>query len=56
MHNDASWDAPPTNFIKPHAKYKHGGAAKAFFVGISWRHVRQGSMGVSQSENIKWKE
>jgi hypothetical protein len=26
------------------------------FVGISWMHVRQGSMEVSQSENIKWKE
>jgi hypothetical protein len=26
------------------------------FVGISWRHVRQGSLEVSQSENIKWKE
>jgi hypothetical protein len=48
--------APPTYFIKPHAKYKHEGVAKACFVGISWRHVRQGSMEVSQSKNIKWKE
>jgi hypothetical protein len=31
MHHDTSWDAPPTYFIKPHAKYKHGGAAKALF-------------------------
>jgi hypothetical protein len=32
MHHDASRDAPPTSFIKPHAKYKHGeGAAKALF-------------------------
>jgi hypothetical protein len=31
MHHDTSWDAPPTCFIKPHAKDKHGGAAKALF-------------------------
>jgi hypothetical protein len=31
MHHDASRDAPSTSFIKPHAKYKHGGAAKALF-------------------------
>jgi hypothetical protein len=31
MHHDPSWDAPPTSFIKPHAKYKHGGAAKGLF-------------------------
>jgi hypothetical protein len=31
MHHDASWDAPPTSFIKPHAKDKHAGAAKALF-------------------------
>jgi hypothetical protein len=31
MHHDASRDAPPTSFIKPHAKYKHVGAAKAWF-------------------------
>jgi hypothetical protein len=31
MHHDTSWDAPPTSFIKPHAKDKHGGAAKALF-------------------------
>jgi hypothetical protein len=31
MHHDTSWGAPPTYFIKPHAKYKHGGAAKALF-------------------------
>jgi hypothetical protein len=24
MHHDASRDAPPTSFIKPHAKDKHG--------------------------------
>jgi hypothetical protein len=31
MHHDTSWDAPPTSFIKPHAKDKHGVADKAFF-------------------------
>jgi hypothetical protein len=32
MHHDKSWDAPPTSFIKSHAKDKHGGgAAKALF-------------------------
>jgi hypothetical protein len=31
MHHDTSRDATPTSFIKPHAKYKHGGAAKALF-------------------------
>jgi hypothetical protein len=31
MHHDASWDAPPTSFIKPHAKDKHGREAKALF-------------------------
>jgi hypothetical protein len=31
MHHDASRDAPPTSFIKPHAQDKHGGAAKALF-------------------------
>jgi hypothetical protein len=31
MHHDPSRDAPPTSFITPHAKYKHGGAAKALF-------------------------
>jgi hypothetical protein len=32
MHHDTSWDAPPTYFIKTHAKDKHGGgAAKALF-------------------------
>jgi hypothetical protein len=33
MHHDASWDAPSTSFIEPHAKDKHGGAAKALFCG-----------------------
>jgi hypothetical protein len=31
MHHDTSCNAPPTYFIKPHAKHKHEGAAKALF-------------------------
>jgi hypothetical protein len=56
MHHDPSWDAPPTYFIKPQAKDKRGGQPRLYFVGISWRHMRQGSMEVTQSENIKWKK
>jgi hypothetical protein len=37
MHHDTSRDAPPTSFIKPHAKYKHGGQLRLCFVGISWK-------------------
>jgi hypothetical protein len=55
MHHDASRDAPPTSFIKPHAKDKHGGQPRLCFAGMSWRHVRQGSMEVTQSKIIKWK-
>jgi hypothetical protein len=56
MYHDASRDAPSTSFIKPHAKDKHGGQPRLGFAEISWMHVRQGSMEVTQSENIKWKE
>jgi hypothetical protein len=56
MYHDASRDAPSTSFIKPHAKDKHGGQQRLGFAEISWMHVRQGSMEVTQSENIKWKE
>jgi hypothetical protein len=53
---DASRDAPPTSFIKPHAQDKHGGQPRPCFAGISWKHVRQGSMEVNQSKIIMWKE
>jgi hypothetical protein len=33
-----------------------GGHPKLCFAGISWRHVRQGSMEVTQSKTIKWKD
>jgi hypothetical protein len=54
MHHDASQDAPPTSFIKPRANEKHGGSQG--FVLQAWRHVRQGSMEVTQSKIIKWKK
>jgi hypothetical protein len=51
MHHDASRDALPTSLIKKHAKDKHGGGQPGLvFAGISWRHVRQGSMAVTQSK------
>jgi hypothetical protein len=56
MHHDASWDAPPNIFYQTTCKVQAWGAAKALFAGISWMHVRQGSMEVTQSEIIKWKE
>jgi hypothetical protein len=50
MHHDTSREAPPTSFIKPHAKYKHGGQLRPCFVGISWMQVRHGSMEVNQAK------
>jgi hypothetical protein len=43
-------------FYQTTCKGQAWGAAKAWFAGISWMHVRQGIMDVTQSENIKWKE
>ena len=31
-----------------------GGQPRLCFAGISWRHVRQGSMDMTQSKEIKW--
>jgi hypothetical protein len=56
MHHDASWDAPLQHFIKPHAKDKHGGAAKALFCRNIMEACEARGYGVTQSENIKWKE
>jgi hypothetical protein len=56
MHHDASWDAPQHLLSNHMQSTSMGGAAKALFAGISWMHVRQGSMEVTQSEIIKWKE
>jgi hypothetical protein len=41
---------------KTHAKDKHGRAARPCFAEKSWRHVRQRSMGMTQSKGIKWKD
>jgi hypothetical protein len=41
---------------KPHAKNKHERAARPCFVEKSWRHVRQSSMDMTQSKDIKWKD
>jgi hypothetical protein len=55
MHHDASWDAPK-HLLSNHMQSTSMGAAKALFAGISWMHVRKGSMEVTQSEIMKWKE
>jgi hypothetical protein len=56
MHHDTSRDAPPTSFIKPHAKYKHRGAAKALFCRNIMDACDAREYGSESSENIKWKE
>lgn len=56
MHHDTSRDAPPTSFIKPHAKYKHGVAAKALFCRNIMDACEAMEYGSESSENIKWKE
>jgi hypothetical protein len=56
MYHDTSWDAPPTYFIKPHAKDKHGGAAKALFCRNIMEACEAREHGVTQSKIIKWKE
>jgi hypothetical protein len=56
MHHDTSRDAPPTSFIKRHAKYKHGGAAKALFCRNIMDACEAREYGSESSENIKWKE
>jgi hypothetical protein len=40
---------------KPHAKEKHGREARPCFAEKSWRHVKQRSMDMTQSKDIKWK-
>jgi hypothetical protein len=47
---------PLQHFIKPHAKDKHGGAAKALFCRNIMEACEERGYGVTQSENIKWKE
>jgi hypothetical protein len=56
MHHDPSWDAPPTYFIKPHAKGQAWGAAKALFCRNIMEACEARKHEVTQSEIIKWKE
>jgi hypothetical protein len=40
-----------------HAKDKHGGGgSKHCFAGNLWWNVKQGSMDMTQSKGIKWKD
>jgi hypothetical protein len=55
MHHDASLDALSTTFIKDTCKGQAGGS-KHWFAGNSWWHVKQGSMYMTQSKGIKWKD
>jgi hypothetical protein len=55
MHHDASRDALPTTFIKATCKEKHGREARPCFAEKSWRNVKQRSMDMTQSKDIKWK-
>jgi hypothetical protein len=41
---------------KSHAKDKHGRAARPYFAEKSLRHVKQRSMDMTQSTDIKWKD
>jgi hypothetical protein len=41
---------------KSHAMDKHGRAERPCFAGKSWRHVKQMSMEMTQSKDIKWND
>jgi hypothetical protein len=59
MHHDASLDALPTTFIKTTCKGQAWVGSKHCFAGNSWWHVKQveqGSMDMTQSKGIKWKD
>jgi hypothetical protein len=56
MHHDASLDALSTTFIKTICKGQAWVGSKHCFVGNSWWHVKQGSMDMTQSKVIKWKD
>jgi hypothetical protein len=56
MHHDASLGALPTTFIKTTCKGQAWVGRKLFFAGNSWWHVKQGSMDMTQSKGIKWKD
>jgi hypothetical protein len=59
MHHDASLDALSTTFIKRTSKGQAWVDSKHCFAGNSWWHVKkveQGSMDMTQSKGIKWKD
>jgi hypothetical protein len=56
MHHDESRDALPTTFIKTTCKGQAWVGSKHCFAGNSWWHVKQGSMDMTQSKGIKWKD
>jgi hypothetical protein len=47
---------PSNIFHQTTCKGQAWGEPKLCFAGISWRHVRQGSMEVTQGKTIKWKD
>jgi hypothetical protein len=56
MHHDASLDALSTTFIKTTCKGQAWLGSKHCLAGNSWWHVKQGSMDMTQSKGIKWKD
>jgi hypothetical protein len=56
MHHDASRDALPTTFIKVTCKAQAWRGNKNCFAENSWWHVKQGSMDMTKSKGIKWKD
>jgi hypothetical protein len=56
MHHDTSLDALPTTFIKTTCKGQAWVGSKHCFSGNSWWHVKKGSMDMTQSKGIKWKD
>jgi hypothetical protein len=56
MHHDAALDALSTTFIKTTCKGQAWVGSKHCFAGNSWWHVKQGSMDMTQSKGIKWKD
>jgi hypothetical protein len=56
MHRDASRDALPTTFIKVTCKAQAWRGNKNCFAENSWWHVKQGSMDMTKSKGIKWKD
>jgi hypothetical protein len=59
MHHDASLDALPTTFIMTTCKRQAWVGCKHCFARNSLWHVKQleqGSMDMTQSKGIKWKD